>query len=472
MEEQLNDLRKAMDDTVLKGNHFSEVQKAKIRNSVKNPNKRNRFDWFPKFLTAVFCLSFLMIMSDLTIKNIISPEKSQEQRGGGVNKDDWIVTPTFSIQSKTPEGEAALKFRGIKGKVAFLDTADFIAGENVKTRWFFWGKGLKEVNEDNFKLIGVNKVSGETKKLIDSNNWEMVNPLYSSVDEKALLDAQSSLHTVFSLPTAGLWRLDAYIGEKLYGSIVVEVKNDRNDETQSQKWNESPLFTIGNYIMIGEKGRLGFIYDNSEVLRFYPNKSQKYMWHFWGDDHEFEGKLKVVATHEDDNEQINVIEGIDVGGPNNGADRHIPSLMSLPKSGMWKLDAYFGDKLFGSVFVRVYDETKGEWKYRDEYAKDGIVLLSLAPDPVLEAGKPFGYLFHFTAPFETFEGKELAIYAYNKETGEKITAVSPIKIEEPSSGYSSLERFTATFEVPYGGLWRYEVVLDGEFYADVVLFVK
>jgi hypothetical protein len=332
MEKQLNNLRKAMDDTVLKGNHFTEEQKANIRSAVKNPKRGNLFNWFPKLLTAAFCLVFLIIVSDLTLKTIISPDSSKEQRGGSVNED--------------------------------------------------------------------------------------------------------------------------------------------NDEKQTQNWEESSLFTSGIYSMIGEKGRLGFIYDNSEVTRFYPNKTQKYMWHFWGEDQEFKGKLQVVATHENYHEQITVVEGIDVGGPNNGADRHIPSLMSLPKSGMWKLDAYFGKKLFGTIFVRVYEEPENEWTYRDEYVKDGTALLSVAPDPFLESGKPFGYLFHFTAPFETFEGKELGIYAYHKETGEKITAVSPITIKEPSSGYSSLERFTANFEVPYSGMWRYEVELDGLFYADVVLFVK
>ncbi|WP_100405658.1 hypothetical protein [Bacillus solitudinis] len=113
-----------------------------------------------------------------------------------------------------------------------------------------------------------------------------------------------------------------------------------------------------------------------------------------------------------------------------------------------------------------------EWEERDEYVKDGEVLLTVAPDPGLVAGTSFGYLFHFTAPFEIFEGKELAIYAYHKETGDKITAVSSKKIDEPSSGYSSLERFTATFAVPKSGLWRYEVIVDGEFYADVVLSIK
>jgi hypothetical protein len=116
--------------------------------------------------------------------------------------------------------------------------------------------------------------------------------------------------------------------------------------------------------------------------------------------------------------------------------------------------------------------SKESKEIRDIYVKDGKVLLLVAPDPSLSAGKPYGYLFNFTAPFETFKGKELAIYAYHKETGEKITGLSPETIKEPSTGYTTLERFTATFAVPKSGLWRYEVVVDGEFYADVVLSVK
>lgn len=121
---------------------------------------------------------------------------------------------------------------------------------------------------------------------------------------------------------------------------------------------------------------------------------------------------------------------------------------------------------------KIKEETTDNWKLRDEFVKDGETLLTVALDPALEAGKPYGNLFHFTALFETFKGKDLAIYAYHKETGEKVTTVSPQTIIEPSSGYSTLERFTATFEVPISGLWRYEVVLDDEFYADVVLLVK
>jgi hypothetical protein len=162
---------------------------------------------------------------------------------------------------------------------------------------------------------------------------------------------------IFSLTTVGC-------------TTNVTIKNDETvtnnevDKNQAQNWIESSLFKYGNYTMIGEKGRLGFIYDDSEVLRFYPNKIQKYMWHFWGEDKEFDGKLKVIATQENDRKQITVLEGIDISGPNNGADRHTPSNMSLPKSGIWKLDAYFGDKLFGTVFVKVHKKQKWRVSHR------------------------------------------------------------------------------------------------------------
>jgi len=112
------------------------------------------------------------------------------------------------------------------------------------------------------------------------------------------------------------------------------------------------------------------------------------------------------------------------------------------------------------------------WEVRDEFVRNGEEILRVMPDPALKAGKDSGYIFHFSEPFETFKDKELAIYAYHKNTGEKLTVASPKLIKEPSSGYSTLERFTATILIPMSGLWRYEVEINGEFYADVVLNVR
>ncbi|KAA0542155.1 hypothetical protein FZW96_21440, partial [Bacillus sp. BGMRC 2118] len=118
-----------------------------------------------------------------------------------------------------------------------------------------------------------------------------------------------------------------------------------------EKWEESSIFQSGSYEMIGLKDQLGFIYDDSEASRFYPYKEQKYMWHLWGNPEELSGDLKVIGTHYGSKEEVAVIAGLPLGGAHNGADAHTPSMMSLPKSGMWKLDAYVNDRLHGSVFV-------------------------------------------------------------------------------------------------------------------------
>lgn len=106
---------------------------------------------------------------------------------------------------------------------------------------------------------------------------------------------------------------------------------------------------------------------------------------------------------------------------------------------------------------------------RHAYEANGKVLLEAFPDPELKAGSPYGYLFRFTADMEELMGKRLAIEAVHLASGQRVTAVRPFTVTEPSSGYAGLERFTARFALPLPGAWRYEATLDGRFYADIVL---
>ena len=143
--------------------------------------------------------------------------------------------------------------------------------------------------------------------------------------------------------------------------VIIAGCNDEEpikEEVIQHNWNESLLFKSGSYTMIGEEGRLGFIYDDSEVVRFYPNKTQKYMWHFWGNEEELIGDFKVLGTHENSDKEITVVSKKENSflSPNNGADQHFPTNMTLTKSGMWKLDAYVDDEIFGSVYVKVHKE--------------------------------------------------------------------------------------------------------------------
>lgn len=133
-----------------------------------------------------------------------------------------------------------------------------------------------------------------------------------------------------------------------------------SDESAAEElnWEQSPLFEANGYSMIGEEGAAGFIYEDSEVVRFYPNKIQKYMWHFWGSEEDITGEFLVIGTHEETQEQIEVVpEGRDISrlAPNNGEPYRIPRHMTLPKKGMWKLEAKFDDKVVGTVYVEVHD---------------------------------------------------------------------------------------------------------------------
>lgn len=126
-------------------------------------------------------------------------------------------------------------------------------------------------------------------------------------------------------------------------------------DPENTEWKVSFLFNSGSYTMIGQEGRVGFIYDDAELDRFYPDKKQKYMWHFWGEPEELQGSLKVTGTSKKTGQQITVFEKSHLGGPNNGADAHNPSLMSLPSSGLWKLDVFINEIFFDSIIVEVTD---------------------------------------------------------------------------------------------------------------------
>ncbi|UOE56044.1 hypothetical protein LIT38_03315 [Bacillus sp. CMF12] len=112
-----------------------------------------------------------------------------------------------------------------------------------------------------------------------------------------------------------------------------------------------------------------------------------------------------------------------------------------------------------------------EWEIRHEYKVNQNIKFSILPDPNLKATTPYGYIFSFAEPFDTYKGKELSISAFHKETGERIQVLPHQEITEPSPGYPGLQRFTTTFTLPYEGLWKYEVYLDGKAYGDVVVSV-
>ncbi|WIV21115.1 DUF4871 domain-containing protein [Paenibacillus polygoni] len=126
----------------------------------------------------------------------------------------------------------------------------------------------------------------------------------------------------------------------------------------------SPTFYSDQVAMIGVEKKLGILGPD-----FVVNTANKYMWHFWDTNEELQLKsLRVEAINVKTKQKVKglvkdvstpqetlVWEYDSIGGPNNGADAHTPSILMLPSSGLWQLDAYLGGEYFESIIVNVKD---------------------------------------------------------------------------------------------------------------------
>ncbi|TFE24848.1 DUF4871 domain-containing protein [Cohnella luojiensis] len=167
----------------------------------------------------------------------------------------------------------------------------------------------------------------------------------------------------FNLPLAGTWKYEIKLNDQFYGDFVLEVG-------EHSPWTGSDTFDIPyigvdgkshKYVLVGEKGKVGFIIgpyqnENGEILDQQPivaGKRHKYMWHFWGNKDELKGHLSIMAVKEGSKREIDIFNTFGLGGSIHGADAHIPTSMGFPEAGMWRINAYLDDRLFGSIYVKV-----------------------------------------------------------------------------------------------------------------------
>jgi Domain of unknown function (DUF4871) len=134
---------------------------------------------------------------------------------------------------------------------------------------------------------------------------------------------------------------------------------------EKETWEESA--TLVREVVISEDGQTGeFVFrmgDNGkfgigEYSPFIADEIQKFMWHFWGEEKTLTKPVKITATSRKTKEKITVFsnDGSSMLSPNNGASHHIPSSISLPSEGLWKLEVFFEEELFGSIVINVKDK--------------------------------------------------------------------------------------------------------------------
>jgi hypothetical protein len=138
-------------------------------------------------------------------------------------KEDWNISPAFTISKPGSDGkDVDYVVRGIDGKLAIVD-GPVMAMANNKELFHFWG-GTPEKTEQLFgkkvKVIGTSKENGETVTAFEGSigfpNEEIIKPPHHYAESVGYLN----------LPSKGIWKLDAYIEDELFGSIVIEVQEE------------------------------------------------------------------------------------------------------------------------------------------------------------------------------------------------------------------------------------------------------
>lgn len=164
------------------------------------------------------------------------------------------------------------------------------------------------------------------------------------LSSEVLVNTSFERYTAFvTLPLEGLWQLEVLVDGTFYADAIVNV--------DSPSWEPSGTFTAENTELTGVEGKVGII--DPGFIAGLPNK---YMWHFWGSEEELDGRFEVLAVKQGSQEMIPVFEAGSLGGEIRGAARHLPSGMSLPEPGLWRLLPYVDGKLIESIVVQVKKE--------------------------------------------------------------------------------------------------------------------
>nr|WP_251035793.1 DUF4871 domain-containing protein [Paenibacillus sp. ISL-20] len=230
-------------------------------------------------------------------------------------------------------------------KLQAVQGGDFTAGSPAGAWWNL----LTPIQALEGKTIRITAVHRDTGTTLE----ELVE---TKITSDMAYDNFTRVSSRFALPLSGLWRFDVMVNQEKYGDIVVDVPDSSWEPSPSfllaaSKDSEKAGSTSSQFpptAITGMEGRLGFIDPG-----FIANQPNKYMWHFWGRAEELKGDLLITAVKKGTTEIVDVFKTRISPYPHNGADAAIPTSMSLPSPGLWRIMVSINGQLFGSVIVEV-----------------------------------------------------------------------------------------------------------------------
>ncbi|MBH0164876.1 hypothetical protein IHV12_08100 [Fictibacillus sp. 7GRE50] len=251
---------------------------------------------------------------------------------------------------------------------------DFILKRNKDGSVFFMADGKK--------VGGVEPLTEDEKlKSIQSQNTfineELEGYRYGGtfiLDHQKTMEVTQILHYYFNSPHSKLnyhvYFHTPFFNEDTAAELAHSFKiyNDgKLLQGSEENWELSTEFATPTFeVLVGKKDSIGIAGPP-----FIAGKTDKFLWHFFGSHNEVEiltrGDFKVIATNKESGEHERVlvqnsgmvwsydfqkdspltpIEDI-------GSIHSIPTNMKFSKSGIYRLDTYFGGKRFGSIVVEV-----------------------------------------------------------------------------------------------------------------------
>lgn len=341
MERELRNLRKAMNSSTHKGTRFTEAQKENIWSALQQEKfKANRKPKLSIYLIAPIAASLFVLIFFTEIMSSFAPNEEIHQGAKQSLESEWKIRTAYYS----------------KNKLLFSVFPDPFLTEGKPTGYIFSFKEPFEIYKG--KEIEINAISEETGEILNVVPNQVIvepSPGYETLERFTIVD--------FTIPNAGLWKYEVYLDNKLYGDVVLSVKNEKftkiflpenlpkfvqRRDFEQIDWNRKAVH-IGNNIL-GNLNKSGVIGADIRSV----NINQKWMWHLWGIESPTE--LTVVGYHRKESTVYPILTGgwsIQLGGENNGADAHAPSSVNLPHRGEWAILLYVDEKLFDVLVFNI-----------------------------------------------------------------------------------------------------------------------
>jgi hypothetical protein len=123
---------------------------------------------------------------------------------------DWKETGTLELTTKNDKGEEIkARWIGQEGRLA-MSNNPFVAGEKQKYMWLLWGNKNELVGKA-FKVTATSQ-TGEEITVVES------------VLGGTNLGATAASPSSNVLQKKGLWKLNAYVVDKLHGTLIIKVQ--------------------------------------------------------------------------------------------------------------------------------------------------------------------------------------------------------------------------------------------------------